>query len=174
MTPDDFAKLPRKKKFAELRRLGIVHGKGNSEEELVDYYREWYSKLEAFSDEISTAKVEIEPERRTDDRAQINVEIGLRTETNFFVGFSGDISQGGLFLTTVSLLPVGTPVTLSFTFPGGIEIEARGRVAWTRQGVTFDSELSAGMGIRFTHLTPIATAAIKEFMSIREPIFHDD
>jgi uncharacterized protein (TIGR02266 family) len=174
MTPEDFARLPRKEKFAELRRLGIVHGQANSDEELLGYYREWFSRSEAFSDEVVTEKVEPDPERRINDRAQINVEIGLRTETNFFVGFSGDISEGGLFLTTVSLLPIGTPVTLSFTFPGGIEIEAEGRVAWTREGVTFDSELNAGMGIRFTRLSDEALSAIQEFTSVREPIFHAD
>jgi uncharacterized protein (TIGR02266 family) len=124
--------------------------------------------------ELEDATRNAEAERRKTQRVQIRVEIGLRTETNFFVGFSGDVSEGGILVTTVALLPIGTSVKLSFSFPGGLEVEAEGEVAWTRQGVTFDSELNAGMGIRFTHLSEDALAAIQEFASIREPIFHDD
>ncbi len=167
MTPDDFAKLTKEEMFAELRWRGIVHGQGNTKAELTSYYREWFT-------ELSEPPPKVEDERRQAHRARIAVEIGLRTETNFFVGFSGDVSEGGIFLTTVSLLPIGTAVTLSFSFPGGLEVEAEGEVAWTRQGVTFDSELSAGMGIRFTRLSDEALATIQEFASIREPIFHDD
>jgi len=169
MTPEDFAHLTRLEMFIELRQRGIVHGEANSEAELVAYYREWHQMRSEPPPEPEEAT-----ERRTFQRAQINVEIGLRTETNFFVGFSGDISEGGILISTVSLLPIGTWVTLSFSFPGGVEIEAEGEVAWTREGTAFDSDLNAGMGIRFTHLSDEALAAIQEFASIREPIFHAD
>ncbi len=55
-----------------------------------------------------------------------------------------------------------------------MELDVEGEVAWTRQGVTFDSELSAGIGVRFTDLSAEALTAIKEFTSLREPIFHAD
>jgi uncharacterized protein (TIGR02266 family) len=178
MTPEDFATLTKEAMFAELRRLGIVHGQGNSEEQLVTYYREWYATLtedaEGPPEPATPAKPVNEAERRRAHRAQINVEIGLRTETNFFVGFSGDISEGGILITTVALLPIGTAVKLTFSFPGGLEVEAEGDVAWTREGVAFDSDLEPGMGIRFTHLSDAALAAIQEFASIREPIFYAD
>jgi uncharacterized protein (TIGR02266 family) len=163
--------------FAELRRLGIIHGQGSSKAELVKYYMEWHAMQNAASEltiEIEEVEEGEEDDRRQAHRAEVSVEIGLRTETNFFVGFSGDISEGGIFVTTVALLPIGTSVALSFSFPGGIQVEAEGEVAWTRQGVAFDSDLSAGMGIRFTRLKDEAFTAIQEFASIREPIFHDD
>ncbi len=170
MTPKAFAKLPKEKMFAELRRLGIVHGQGNTKAELVSYFREWHAaqapSLEQQLDDVT--------ERRETLRARLQVEIGVRTKTNFFVSFSGDISEGGIFVATVSLLPIGTPVSLSFSFPGGIDVEADGEVAWTRQGVAFDSDLEAGMGIRFTHVSGDGFAAIREFMRIREPIFYAD
>jgi uncharacterized protein (TIGR02266 family) len=170
VTPEAFAKLPKEKMFAELRRQGIVHGQGSSKAELVTYYREWHAAQAASSEPQADAVTE----RRSALRARIEVEIDVRTETNFFVGFSGDISEGGIFVATVSLLPMGTAVALSFSFPGGIVVEAAGEVAWTRQGVAFDSDLESGMGIRFTDVSADAFAAIQEFMRIREPIFHAD
>jgi uncharacterized protein (TIGR02266 family) len=169
MTPKTFAKLPKQQMFAELRRLGIVHGEGNSKAELVRYFEEWF-----LAQAPPEFPVDEATERRSSHRARIEVEIGIRTETNFFVGFSGDLSEGGIFVATVSLLPTGTPVSLSFSFPGGIRVDAEGEVAWTREGVAFDSELEPGMEIRFTHVSSDAVAAIQEFMKIREPIFHAD
>lgn len=171
-TPEAFGQLTKKEMLAHMRRLGIEHGKRKKKTGLMSLYRDWYGASATTPDTRAVAITD--EERRTTKRTKINVEIGLRTETNFFVGFSGDISEGGIFVTTVTLLPVGTSVSLSFSFPGGIEIEADGDVAWTREGAAFDSELSSGMGIRFTHLGEPALAAIHEFTSIREPIFYDD
>jgi uncharacterized protein (TIGR02266 family) len=200
-TPEAFAELTKKQMRAEMKRLGITAGKRTKKSALAGIYREWYgasvtpekpserpqasAKSEppqaSAESEPSQASAESEPpqasvddERRSKPRRKINVEIGLQTETNFFVGFSGDISEGGIFVTTVTLLPVGTAVMLSFSFPGGIEVEAEGQVAWTREGAAFDSDLLTGMGIRFTQLNDAALAAIQEFVSIREPIFYDD
>ncbi len=179
-TPEAFAKLSKKKMIGQLKSVGIDRGKNSKKDALVKAYRDWYeasgspSVPEAADDgRDGAAPAVVEDERRKSPRAQINVEIGLQTETNFFVGFSGDISEGGIFVTTVSLLAIDTAVTLSFAFPGGIEIQAEGVVAWTREGLTFDSNLNTGMGIRFTRLDDAALAAIKEFTSIREPIFHE-
>jgi uncharacterized protein (TIGR02266 family) len=170
VTPERFAKLPKDKMFAELRQRGIVHGQGNTKAELVRYFREWYAaqapSLDALLDDAT--------ERREARRARIDVEIGIRTETNFFVGFSGDISEGGIFVATVSLLPIGTSVTVSFSFPGGIDVEVEGEVAWTREGVEFDTDVEPGMGIRFSLVSRDALAAIREFMRVREPIFYAD
>ena len=170
MTPQSFAKLSREKMAAELRRLGIVHGQNSSKAELLAYFREWYSaQAPSLADHLDEST-----DRRATGRARLQVEIGIRTETNFFVGFSGDLSEGGIFVATVSLLAIGTPLTVSFSFPPNIEIEAEGVVAWTREGAAFDSDLEAGMGIRFTRLSPSALAAIQEFMRHREPIFYTE
>ncbi len=174
-TPDDFARLSKKEMLAELRRLGIAGGKRKKKKTaLVSFYRKWYGEESSEVDEEDVRSEPAPQERRATPRKRIEVEIGLQTETNFFVGFSGDISEGGIFVTTVTILPIGTSVTCSFAFPGGIEVEAEGDVAWTREGYAFDSDLRAGMGIRFTKLSDEALAAIKEFTSIREPIFYDE
>jgi uncharacterized protein (TIGR02266 family) len=170
LAPELFAKLTEEKMLAEFKRLGLMHGQSDTLTELVVFYRDWFRGRAAAAAE---AEAKRDKERRTATRVNINVEIGLRTETNFFLGFSGDISEGGVFVSTVSLLPIGTTVTLMFSFPGGIEVEADGEVAWIREGTAFDSDLVAGVGIHFTRINKKALAAVKEFIDVREPIFYD-
>ncbi len=110
-------------------------------------------------------------ERRAVRRVDLEVGIGFHSESNFYTGFSGDISEGGLFVATYDLLPVGTEVNLSFWLPDGQEVTTRGRVAWVRRA---QGEQPPGMGIRFVALSDEARDAIGRFVARREPIFHDD
>jgi uncharacterized protein (TIGR02266 family) len=101
-------------------------------------------------------------------------EVGLRSESNFYTGFSDDISEGGLFVATYSLLPLGAHLTISFGLPGGEEIVAEAEVRWVRDPMLGDMSLSPGMGVRFTTLAPEQLAAIRKFMDLRQPMFYDD
>ena len=48
-------------------------------------------------------------ERRSAPRAPLEVHIDLHTDSQFFAGFSQDLSDGGLFVATYSPAPVVTP-----------------------------------------------------------------
>ena len=114
-----------------------------------------------------------ERERRDRSRVALDVDIGLHSETNFFAGFGDDISEGGLFVATYDLLPVGTQLSLSFVVPLGPQVNVRGRVAWIREAVTMNSELHPGMGVEFEDLDADGARAIQAFLHRRAPIFYE-
>lgn len=113
-------------------------------------------------------------ERRGNDRFELDVNIGFQSETNFYTGFSGDISDGGIFVATYDVLPQGTAITVSFVLPDGHLVHAQGRVRWIREPLAHDSDLQPGMGVAFEDLSGEDREAIHMFTSIREPLFHDD
>jgi len=121
--------------------------------------------------------VEFVPPARPDDdrrysrRVDLDVDIGLHSETNFFVGFAEDISDGGLFVATYDLLPIGTELTLSLVLPGGRQIVAPARVTWIRD--PHDGDLAPGVGVRFERLDEEDREAIDRFLKKRAPMFFE-
>jgi len=112
-------------------------------------------------------------ERRSQERVALEVDIGLHSETNFFAAYGDDVSEGGLFVATYDLLPVGSALTLSFVLPHGPQVIVRGRVAWLREADSFDTDLHPGMGVVFLDLDERGLAAIRDYMRRRAPIFYD-
>jgi uncharacterized protein (TIGR02266 family) len=111
-------------------------------------------------------------ERRVEYRRSLEVDIGFASETNFYSGFSGDVSDGGLFVATWTLLPVGTELLLSFVLPGGRQVSAKGRVQWTRE-CRDDENVTPGMGVSFDEdMNDADLEAVRAFVARREPIFH--
>src|SRR5690606_3700680 len=62
-------------------------------------------------------------ERRRQPRVQLQAVVGYHSEDNFYTGFSSDISEGGLFVSTINVLPAGSRVQLAFSLPGGYRAE---------------------------------------------------
>jgi uncharacterized protein (TIGR02266 family) len=110
-------------------------------------------------------------ERRVQERVEMEVDIGLHSATQFYAGLSNDISEGGLFVSTVRPLPVGSQLSLSFVLPGGHAVTTEGRVAWL--AAPRDDDSRAGMGIRFLRLEPAHRAAIERFLQHRPPMLHE-
>ncbi len=109
-------------------------------------------------------------ERRRNIRVPLETNVGVVSESNFYAGFSQDVSEGGLFVATYQLLPVGTEVCVSFAV-GDVEIEAHGTVRWLREPLSGD--VSPGMGIEFEGLPREQEDAIRAFVRLREPLFFD-
>ena len=109
-------------------------------------------------------------ERRSFPRMPVEVDIGMYSESNFYAGLTQDISEGGLFVATQKILPLGTDVSVSFTLPGVPEIKTDGQVTWIRQPI----DGVPGMGIRFTRLTSDDQATIQRFVAKRPPLYHDE
>jgi uncharacterized protein (TIGR02266 family) len=115
----------------------------------------------------------VDDERRSGERVEIEAVIGFHTETNFFTGFSGDLSDGGLFIATWDLLPVGSDLTLSFVLPEGRQIRARARVSWVREPPrSSDESHEPGMGVVFRDLGEADKAAVMRFIRVRAPLFY--
>jgi uncharacterized protein (TIGR02266 family) len=111
-------------------------------------------------------------EQRASDRVAFAVEINLASDSQFFSGLSGDISEGGLFLSTYKTLPVGSAVDLEFSLPSSDEpLHARGVVRWLREHSTGQPR---GVGIAFDALSEEDRERIHRFCSMRPPLYYED
>ncbi|MBL8921755.1 MAG: TIGR02266 family protein [Myxococcaceae bacterium] len=110
--------------------------------------------------------------KRQSPRVRMQARVDLESDDNFFNGFSANISDGGVFIATVNMLPLGTSVDVGFTLPTGERIECRGVVRWVREVDDRNPQNSPGMGVQFVDLEPRAVQAIERFIEQREPMFY--
>ncbi|MBN1772714.1 MAG: TIGR02266 family protein [Deltaproteobacteria bacterium] len=111
--------------------------------------------------------------RRTARRLPLDVDIGFQSETNFYVGFSEDISEGGLFVATYDFLPLGSRLAVNFTLPDGHVVRAESEVRWVREHNPRTPEMMPGMGVQFLDLTGEDRSAVERFLRRRAPLFHE-
>jgi uncharacterized protein (TIGR02266 family) len=114
------------------------------------------------------------PPGRTGARIPMQTQVDLSSDSNVFTGFSTNLSEGGVFVATVNLLPVGTPVDLTFTLPGNTRITVKGEVRWTREIDDRVPDVFPGVGVRFVELGLDAAQALHRFVADREPLFYPD
>lgn len=109
-------------------------------------------------------------------RASLEANIGASTSSNFFVGFSGDINKGGVFVGTYDILPLGTRCDLLVTLPGGFSFEAHGWVRFARDPFDLgaDGDAEPGVGVQFEKLEEAGRMLAMRFIRKRPPMFYDD
>jgi uncharacterized protein (TIGR02266 family) len=125
-------------------------------------------------------------DRRRHARYALSLAITMHGDNNFYAGLSEDISEGGVFIATFRLLPLGTPVVLSFTLPHADEpITVHGVVQWLRgpEATAADGNMFGGgrevpgimpgIGVRFHDLDAATRKVIRDFMEQRSPVFFD-
>ncbi|MCP4603613.1 MAG: TIGR02266 family protein [Proteobacteria bacterium] len=113
-------------------------------------------------------------DRRSFKRKSIKVDIGIHSDTNFFAGFSQDISSGGLFVATYDVLLIGTKLNVNFSLPNGPVLSLDGIVRWVREYNETTPDIEPGMGIRFDDLRKKDRKAINKYIAQNPPIFYDD
>jgi hypothetical protein len=102
---------------------------------------------------------------------RLEAEVNVHSESNFFTDFFGDIrNNGGVFVATFHVLPVGAACEVALAFPGDLSAEIRGEVKFTRQP---SDGASPGLGVTITHASADAWNLIERFVKKREPIMHD-
>ncbi|QSQ21378.1 TIGR02266 family protein [Pyxidicoccus parkwayensis] len=111
---------------------------------------------------------------RRNGRVRMHTSIDMRSDSNFFTGFSMDISEGGVFIATVDPVARGTQVELDFTLPGGRPMKVTGVVRWVRESNPRTPELMPGVGVQFTGLASEVAHAISTFVTTRDPMFFPD
>jgi len=108
---------------------------------------------------------------------RLEAELGAHSLTNFYKGLSGNdvIDSGGIFIATYQIPPIGQPLSLRVSMPGGYEFEALGIVRWARDtpGVG-GGDGQPGFGAQFTQITPEGRQLVYRYVRNREPLFHDD
>jgi uncharacterized protein (TIGR02266 family) len=120
------------------------------------------------------AAAEASPNKRACRRVQLETAVDMGSESNFFTGFTTDISAGGLFVATNDAVGVGMRIDLLFSLPGGRRIKAQGEVRWVRPYDEHHPEVAAGAGVQFVDLAEEARQAIEHFVSSRDPIFYSE
>ena len=108
------------------------------------------------------------------EREQVEANIGASSETNFYVGFSGEVSDGGVFVATYNTLPVGTHVNVTVTLPGGFEMAIPGKVHFVRDPMDLLADSEPGMGVKFGDISQEHRDLVLRFIRKRPPIFYDD
>lgn len=116
--------------------------------------------------------VPLEVPPKTGAMPSIEANVGATTESNFYVGFSGQVADGGVFLATYDVLPRNTWVNLHVTLPGGFEFRAEAWVRFVRDPLDFGAE--PGMGLQFGPLSAEALELIHRFTKKRAPLFFDE
>lgn len=103
-------------------------------------------------------------ERRGSDRVPINQE--FTTIDDFVAEYATNISVTGCFIRSKHPLPVGTRVNLKFTvIASDIDIiEGTGEVV----RVVRNPPAEAGMGVRFTKLTPDTKTRIEALVATQK------
>lgn len=103
------------------------------------------------------AREEEEANRRRAMRLALHANVTLRSETNFYSAMTENISEGGVFVATLSPPPVGEKVKLQITVEGEGGIVVNGIVRWLRDS----DDGYSGCGIQFEGLSPQAAQAIE-------------
>jgi uncharacterized protein (TIGR02266 family) len=124
------------------------------------------------------AKVAQNPQQhvRASERFDLEVQVDLESDHNFYTGLTQNISAGGLFIATNVLRRIGDRITLKFSLPGSTQpIDIETEVRWIRENSALHKvDGSTGMGVRFINLSPEASAAISNFLKNRDSLYYDD
>ncbi len=111
--------------------------------------------------------------RRSRPRVRMQATVKISSADRIYQGLSANISDGGIFVATENLVPLGTEVVLSFTLEGR-NIESRGVVKWVRRPDERVPQSLTGLGVQFLEISDEARALVQRFVNQREPIFFDE
>ncbi len=100
-----------------------------------------------------------------------HVEVSLFSRHNFYVGPTGDLRTGGVFVATPDLPAVGDWVKLRIQLPAAPPLDTEGPVEWIRAGSQL-SRVTAGAGVSLAHLPPDWRSALERFFHERAPLAH--
>jgi len=100
-------------------------------------------------------------------------QLTLDSETQFYTGFTQNLDEGGLFVATFDVKPIGAKVLFTFELPGKRQITAKGRVVWVREYDPKTPDVTPGMGLKFLMLREDDRKAIEGFLKRRVPMFFE-
>jgi len=115
---------------------------------------------------------DIAEERRHAERVALKAKVTISSETNFFTGWSQNISEGGIFISSLAPPTVGTVVDVNLDLgDSGETVALSCKVVWIRT----EGGQPVGCGCQFVGLSEIQAARIRSVMqgANREPLFYD-
>lgn len=114
------------------------------------------------------------PEEMPQGAIEVEANLGAHSPTNYYKGLSGNdvVKDGGLFVATYDIQPIGSKLWVTVHMPGGYEFQALAEVRWTRESGAGDAP--PGFGCAFKSLSEEAHQLVYRYVKNREPLFHDD
>lgn len=116
---------------------------------------------------IATAKKHLKIPIRRNPRYMARLKIHLENDNNnLLTEYSLNLSTGGVFLETMSLLEENTPLVAEFILPkSNITIQCKAQVAWVNHPEKLKNpDLPVGMGIKFIDLSPENFGALRTYI----------
>jgi uncharacterized protein (TIGR02266 family) len=108
--------------------------------------------------------------RRRHLRAPLIVTVGIDSESNFYSGVTGDVSEGGVFLATNGMLRLGSCIEITLTLPGVERSHlCRAQVRWVQES----RGAVTGYGLEWVYLPMEAIEDIRGFVAQRESILFE-
>jgi len=107
-------------------------------------------------------------ERRQFARIKVNLQIQFKSIESMegrFGGRTSDLSQGGVFMHSEDVKPVGTRLELEVPIPGGSPVIVTGTV----RSIRYHKNRPVGMGIEFDRLEDPALGVIQWFIRQHQP-----
>ena len=97
--------------------------------------------------------------------ARLRVRFGSNQES-LLTDYAINVSTGGVFIETSTILAVDTIISVEFILPQNIEtISCEARVAWVNHPEKIiNPNLPSGMGLQFLNLSPNDMKAIREYI----------
>ena len=108
--------------------------------------------------------------------AELEIEVSETSSSNFYTGFTRNISEGGLFIATARLEEIGSEITFRLQLPPhGEALEVTAIVRWVREFHPLNPEIESGMGVQFINLSDSTRMHIQAFIETkRESVFFDE
>jgi len=140
---------------------------------------EWVPPTKQEQDEIRKSEAVDEAERertaaenRNHARLSLTAKVTMASQSNFFSGFTENVSEGGIFVSTLSPPEVGTMVGLKVAVGDGEPIDIEGEVRWLRSD---EDGNYTGCGVKFLNLSAEVSAAIDGLVRAleRDPLLYD-
>ncbi len=112
--------------------------------------------------------------RRAAERYAVDFDVTLQSQSNFYTGSAENLSVGGVFVVTDLVRPIGDLVDLVIHLPNRPEaVHAVGQVRWARKPQQEEGK-PPGLGVQFFGLNERGANTIRDFLSSRAPLVHDE
>lgn len=99
----------------------------------------------------------------------VQVEINLFSRHNFYVGSSGDLASGGVFVATSILPALGSSVPLQLDVPFLPPLLTSATVEWVRPSSQM-GRVAPGVGLSLRHLPETERRQLERFFQERAPL----
>ena len=123
-------------------------------------------------EEMRRQQERLAAERRTTIRMKLHAKVTLQSQSNFFMGLTENLSEGGIFVSSLSPPAMGEVVELAISVEGSDPIPVSGTVRWIR---TDEDGNPTGCGVQFDDLGDDIRRQIEMLLVTleKEPLFHD-